>query len=351
MKELIVTLKQHTPMIHFQHYQENATLRASEVKPKLDRYIMEKLGENYNENKYEKGCEIAKKNGWIIGENALNYKMKITPKGENLIKLDITTKEKEKNGKINLFYHTEYFPLLLSNMGGKEDKKSLTNFSMYKSLTIKIQTTSETLYKMLYEIIPEFIMNNNFGQRSNKGFGSFSIEDITDNNKNKTEINCFNIIGKNAYYFYIKNIKDINSIKEQKRVFNKISSIWKEIKNKCKPDHENKINSLKTYISRMKEFNTDSQRMPAPIIFKPLLDEKTKTMKIYVLFNLPLIFQLKSDYPKGNEVIRNNRSSSAIINTHNIDNTDKIIQIQNIIKEYYRNNNTSFCIHNNKKEI
>ena len=36
MKTLKVTLKQHTPLIHFQHEQYGATLRASEVKPKLD---------------------------------------------------------------------------------------------------------------------------------------------------------------------------------------------------------------------------------------------------------------------------------------------------------------------------
>ena len=42
MKELRFTLKQHTPLLHFQYEQERATLRVSEVKPKLDRYIVEK---------------------------------------------------------------------------------------------------------------------------------------------------------------------------------------------------------------------------------------------------------------------------------------------------------------------
>lgn len=35
------TLKQHTPLIHFQD-QEGATLRATELKPKLDRFLREK---------------------------------------------------------------------------------------------------------------------------------------------------------------------------------------------------------------------------------------------------------------------------------------------------------------------
>jgi len=36
MYKLEFTLKQHTPIIHFQHDQDGATLRATEVKPKLD---------------------------------------------------------------------------------------------------------------------------------------------------------------------------------------------------------------------------------------------------------------------------------------------------------------------------
>ncbi|MEL7223220.1 MAG: hypothetical protein AAGJ93_17980, partial [Bacteroidota bacterium] len=34
-------LKQHTPLIHFQHEQSGATLRATEVKAKLDRFILD----------------------------------------------------------------------------------------------------------------------------------------------------------------------------------------------------------------------------------------------------------------------------------------------------------------------
>lgn len=36
-------LRQHTPMIHFQHKQAGATLRPSELKSKLDRFIIGKL--------------------------------------------------------------------------------------------------------------------------------------------------------------------------------------------------------------------------------------------------------------------------------------------------------------------
>jgi len=41
--KLCFKLKQHTPIIHFQADQKGATLRASELKPKLDRFLIDKL--------------------------------------------------------------------------------------------------------------------------------------------------------------------------------------------------------------------------------------------------------------------------------------------------------------------
>ena len=41
--KLELDLKCHAPIIHFQPEEEGATLRASEVKPKFDRYLMKKV--------------------------------------------------------------------------------------------------------------------------------------------------------------------------------------------------------------------------------------------------------------------------------------------------------------------
>lgn len=41
--QLELDLKCHAPIIHFQPEEEGATLRASEVKPKFDRYLMKKV--------------------------------------------------------------------------------------------------------------------------------------------------------------------------------------------------------------------------------------------------------------------------------------------------------------------
>jgi len=41
--KLTFKLKQNTPLIHFHHDQHGATLRATELKPKLDRFLNKKF--------------------------------------------------------------------------------------------------------------------------------------------------------------------------------------------------------------------------------------------------------------------------------------------------------------------
>lgn len=115
MKTLKVTLKQHTPLIHFQHTENGATLRASEVKPKLDRFIIEKLGggnydnvKNQVKNTYPQ-LFIPKE-----GVFALDYKLKIKAFGnrnEYLISSYIKKEGKETLDKYNILYiaNSPYF--------------------------------------------------------------------------------------------------------------------------------------------------------------------------------------------------------------------------------------------------
>ena len=89
MHKLDIKLKQHTPLIHFQHDQEGATLRASEVKPKLDRFIIKhgfhdsfdeckEFLVGYNPDPEKKNISIKiLKNKWSQGYRALNYRIKV----------------------------------------------------------------------------------------------------------------------------------------------------------------------------------------------------------------------------------------------------------------------------------
>ena len=90
MNQLTAILKQHTPMIHFQHNESGATLRASEVKPLLDKFILTKLGNG----DIREGRLYAKKNNWLIDNEknyALNYKLSISLQKKSRLEYLITS--------------------------------------------------------------------------------------------------------------------------------------------------------------------------------------------------------------------------------------------------------------------
>jgi hypothetical protein len=155
MYKLEVTLKQHTPLIHFQHDQEGATLRASEVKPKLDKFILTKLGDG----DYEKGKEIAKLSGWLVGKGehpALDYRMRVEPQGS-----------------ICTYSIHDRFSLFFGNMGDGERKEFRFCDGLIKVI---FATYNDEIIKIIEKDIASFFLSNNFGTRQSKGFGSFYLD-------------------------------------------------------------------------------------------------------------------------------------------------------------------------------
>lgn len=227
MKTLKVTLKQHTPLIHFQHDQYGATLRASEVKPKLDKYIIQ---HKFNNDFFHfRSLLKVQPTG---GENnpqdrrSLDYKMSIIPYEKKDVSLDI--KEVPINpyspNEDNRKYTTEDFPMMLCNMGGKESKDDLANLIFHNILEIKIMTSNEELYQILKEIIPAFFANTNFGQRSSKGFGSFTVLKIN-NEVIKWKASLY--YKGDCLFFKIPNT---NEKKKQKILFKILDFYWKCLK-------------------------------------------------------------------------------------------------------------------------
>lgn len=157
MNKLVITLKQHTPLLHFQHNQEGVVLRTTEVKPKLDRFIFEHLPEKE---------KTAKTEGWLIHgeENALNYKIKIK---------QTQTFDKE-------LLERDKFPTFFANMGNAIDKK-LPIF--YNSLEITFFSLYDDLLDVIKDCISEFFFVTNFGTRQSKGFGSFYPEENSEGYK------------------------------------------------------------------------------------------------------------------------------------------------------------------------
>lgn len=143
--KLEFTLKQHTPIIHFQSDQTGATLRATELKPKLDRFLIEQFGRE----------KIDHKAFLIHGQDrALDYKLSITPDTSQAKVIDA------KN------------PLFFGNMGDGEVKKFKQHNKPFK---ITIVTFKSELIEILRKKFEAFLANINFGTRQSKGFGGFYL--------------------------------------------------------------------------------------------------------------------------------------------------------------------------------
>ncbi len=143
MYEFSIVLKCHAPIIHFQHDKPGATLRATEVKPKLDRFLKKKVDE-VPANWYARNSD-----------KALDYKVRIE------------ACEGQKSEKPHDIYY--------GNMGAATRKNTLNG-----NCRIHIVCFHNRLLEHIKEYITEFFAVTNFGTMQGKGFGSYLPADISD---------------------------------------------------------------------------------------------------------------------------------------------------------------------------
>ena len=215
-------LKQHTPMIHFQHEQAGATLRATELKPKLDRLLLSELGKgDINE-----GRKKAEKEGWLVGRGdhpALDYKVKIKAIREvaNFSKL-IEVQKFDYNSQKQKWMNQGNFPHLLANMGGKDTQDELKNFSFFSEINLDIICFHSTeLLSSLKTSLPKLFEKENFGNRQSKGFGSFSVIEV--NSKPYSSTMSFP-------YRFDWEVGGRNESERQKNLFEAIDFLYKTIR-------------------------------------------------------------------------------------------------------------------------
>lgn len=305
MPKLKIELEQHTPIIHFQADQKGATLRATELKPKLDKYIY---------NNYKNKEEL--KNYTIRETNSLNYKLKITD-------IDVMYKDigniKNKNS-----YHCFF-----GNMKSEDDEekdKPLKKFVGSESLELEFFSYNENLIQVIAVILPAFLRENNFGMRQSKGFGNFYInkdqnyyiDDVEkkyinellefDKSWYRFEINSINenVIFKNIELFYKTLRSGINSVNRDKEstfyfksliaTYAYINGIQWEKKTIKENFADNSINendkgdgkekrivkdimglsSIEKWNKKTILKNSDNiERFKSPIIFKPIKGKKS----------------------------------------------------------------------------
>lgn len=233
MPKLIVKLKQNTPMVHFQAEESGATLRASAVKPALDKFLISLLG-------------FAKTKPWMhdTTNKALNYRMtfQINP-NNNPNNNEILENNKLKKGK-------PYF--------GKSEGV------LSKDLIMTIISEEEDLICEIKENIKDFFILNNFGIRGTKGYGSFQVYSI--NNEGPLSYIEENIAEA------IKHLPE----RFEYRLYELPESYHDQIndgKNDKKKDWEivlEAINDTYSKIKREKDSTKEIKRFASPLIFKPL---------------------------------------------------------------------------------
>ena len=147
-------LKAHSPLIHFQHGSDGATLRVTEVKPKLDRYIIDKKGKDNIPDRWKRDD--------VNGKISLDYKLRI-----------IATESKPP---FNIGRGTPY-DIYYGNMGDNAQiKKGVMN-----NAKLTVTCFHEDLLEYIDEIIGDFFIVTNFGTMQSKGFGSFTLDGKTNN--------------------------------------------------------------------------------------------------------------------------------------------------------------------------
>lgn len=202
-------LVQHTPLIHFQHSEPHACLRATEVKPKLDRFLIEQLekDDRFGDGRWKK---------WFVGDGSqqsFDYMMRITPNSErvdrtqsieNGIERAIARAEHRPPNASLHEIHKNYFGNMASGNNIQDTvqaiQETFKESLFYKDgLTLTIRCFIPELLTFIDEHIRGFFMMHNFGTRQRKGFGSFTVDISTKPNEPKG----FDLVGKycpNAYY-------------------------------------------------------------------------------------------------------------------------------------------------------
>ncbi len=202
------TLKQHTPIIHFQSDQSGATLRATELKPKFDRFLKKyAFNDSFEEYKafligYDEKKKHSKKDfDW---KEAFDYKIKIFNQANTLSTPKAYVNPKKETDKTA--YQSPYFA---------EVSKSIVANTKIK---IEFFSFNQNLTKILETYKDAFFVYENFGTRQSKGFGSFLRSDIEEN-----QIKEILLKHSNRCFF-------LATYKDYQDAFLKIDTFYKKLK-------------------------------------------------------------------------------------------------------------------------
>lgn len=180
MKKIVVQLVQDTPMWHFQGAFDDCCLRATEVKPKLDRFLLAKLDKG---KLSVNGCALTSRDDvpstWWANEDkaAFNYKMRISAESRSIIESQVpdldrrTGQQKtDRNGKP---VFRNLYPIYFARVGA--DETGDMELVKMSGIRVELIVSDDRLAECIEPIIPAFFASHSFGARQDKGFGCFRV--------------------------------------------------------------------------------------------------------------------------------------------------------------------------------
>jgi len=216
MYQLKIHLKQHTPLIHFQHSQNGATLRATEVKPKLDRYLIEnEFGGILNFDEYKQYLigdvagldkEWKKKDNdkakieWLQNQKlAFDYKLRISCSDVSYflpLSLNPNSRHYPNKGRVLIehiknsigintailapapyFANADKIKFNQERLNHNNTKVEELKLGLLANepIHLTINTLSKSLLSLIEKHLAAFMVTSTFGNRNSKGFGCFSL--------------------------------------------------------------------------------------------------------------------------------------------------------------------------------
>jgi len=241
------TLIAQTPMIHFQHDQAGATLRATEVKPKLDKYLLQCAQKsNINQELLNSWC-TPPSDKKATSYAPFRYKMQIKRMG------------RPTDSKITIEDCKFYF-----GNRGSALKKDL----VFSNCELEIICFIPALMEFIQKHIASFFVLHNFGTRQTKGFGGFRIMDQADKRMQSDEEIEKAIKDSHTLYFYA-DIPPADQSSISKR-FNHALTIYSVMKNGL---------NLTGYNEKRERY-WHPNRYIKGFAMRSYLDEASKTLKI-----------------------------------------------------------------------
>jgi hypothetical protein len=311
MHEATFTLRQETPIIHFLHDQPGATLRATELKPKLDKFIVGGDFKNVEPQGAAEFAETIKKLLQSVEEKKPSlYQIFIKPPSSEpqflYFESRLTRNERETVPEILRqklrrpgLKVVEPSPFFANNdkrkdaEKGKEEKWNEIRLGVFhkEAIEVYVKTWDSNVLKLIQLALPLLFCVENFGMRQSKGFGCFS--------ENSVDVDKFHRVIKKHFLFSKKKLVPDS-------IFKGIDDTYKLLRNKAganndNPNEPSEVSAIRDYFEEQDpSVEWEKYLITNELVFNDEYSSEHDVQFVRALLGLPGLH----DYPQTREKVK-----------------------------------------------